>query len=341
MASAEIHNLIVHQIVRDSSKSAFLKERREENTIDEMTTEVVSSLLGLFNKTGLQTGTFSQTSGKPKFEQTLSAYCKYDGAKVSFNDFTQMTIDLARILEGEMNQGAGKSGKANYIVFFHHSVNGKSYLSIITLLETQGFTLKDLSFRYIDKLDLDKLHLAARIRLNDWLDEMDERYISFRIGRASGMRDYFKDFIGCEEFTQAKLETKGLVDVIKYCCNELYSDSPDKIINVLELADKYCKENKDHDGKISLEALGKHLFPECDNFLLETAQNEPYLLSERVSIDNSGLRALVRYRGSDKKMSISFDSDLLQSNKIVYEKATGKLIFNVIPKNLRDALDKG
>lgn len=339
--SATIHNFIVHQIKRDSSRAAMLIERFQENDIDELTTDVVSSLLSLFNKTGLQTRTFSQVSGKPRFEQVLERYSSINDDVFSFPDFTQMSIDLARILEGEMNKGAGKIAKPTYIVFFHHSFGSKHYLSVITLLETKGFTLEELSFKLIDRLDLDKLHLAARIRLNDWNDEIDERYISFRVGRASEIRDYFKDFIGCEEFTQAKIETKGLVDAIKHCLQLVHESEPQIINEKLELAEDFCKKHKDDDGKISLEVLGRHLFPEHEHLLLNVAQNEPYNLSERVSIDNTGLKALVRYRGSDKRMSISFDADLLTSKTVEFDSTTGKLTFNQIPMVLRKALEKG
>ncbi|HHC4199693.1 TPA: nucleoid-associated protein [Klebsiella variicola subsp. variicola] len=340
MASANIHHFIVHQIVRDSARAAFLKERFEENAIDEMTTEVVSSLLSLFNKSGLQTGSFSQESGKPKFEQTLLKYSNNSGENFIFDDFTQMTIDLARILEGEMNRGGGKSAKPNYIVFFHHTVNDVDYLSVVTLLETKGFKLENLSFQHVDRLDLDKLHLAARINLHHWVDEMEERYISFRIGRTGEMRDYFQDFIGCLEFTEAKLETKSLIDAIKECCFDIFSDNAVRTNEVLELAEKYCRESKDEDGKISIIALGKHLFPDNDDYLLEKTQSDKYKLSERVSIDNRSLKGLVRYRGSDKKMSISFDADLLTSKEIEYDRASGSLKFHKIPKDLKSSLDK-
>jgi nucleoid-associated protein len=341
MASAVINHFIVHQIVRDSSKAALLRERRSENKIDEMTTEVVSSLLTLFNKTGLQTGSFNQEGGKSRFEQTLTKYSKQTKDKWTFSNFTQLTVDLARLLEGEMNKGAGKSAKPTYIVFFHHTTNNNNYLSVVTLLETKGFILEKLSFQHIERLDLDKLHLAARIKLDDWTDEMEDRYISFRVGRTSEMRDYFQEFIGCKEYTEAKLETKGLIDAIKECCNSLFENEPLRITETLELAQKYCKENKDSDGKISVIALGKHLFPENDDYLLGVTQSDKYKLSERVSIDNASLKALVRYRGSNKKMTISFDADLLSSQEVIYNEVTGSLTFNIIPNDLKIALDKG
>ncbi|MBU9863993.1 hypothetical protein, partial [Rahnella aceris] len=121
MFEAVFHNFIVHQIIRDSAKNAFLKERSAENNIDELTKQVAQSLLNLFNNTGLQTGSFSQKAGKPKFEQTLAKGCKAVEGGFQFSNFRQMTIDLARILEGEMNQGGGKNAKPSYVVFFHHT----------------------------------------------------------------------------------------------------------------------------------------------------------------------------------------------------------------------------
>lgn len=342
MSVPQIHNFIVHQIIRDSVKNAFLKPRGGENTIDELTSEVVDNLLDLFNNTGLQTGSFGQESGKPKFEQTLSKNSQCIDGKFEFHDFTQMTIDLARILEGEMNKGGGKAAKPNYIVFFHHTTNEKSFFTVITLLETKGFTLENLSFQKIERLDLDRLHLAARIRLHDWNDEISkDKYISFRIGKNSEMRDYFQEFIGCEEFTAAKVETKSLVEAIKKCCFDIYGDESDKVHEILDLAGSYCKDSKDEEGKISIISLGKHLFPDNDGYLLRIAQDEPYGLSERVSINNRGLQALRRFHGRNKKMSISFDSDLIQSRKVFYDEKKGSLTFYELPKDLKTSLDKG
>lgn len=339
MSNTMIHNFIVHQIIRDSSRNAFLKARPKENKVDELTYTVAKNLLNLFNKTGLQTGAFHQELGKPQFEQTLSKYCGFVDEKFIFSNFRQMTVDLARILEGKMNKGGGKVAKPLYVVFFYHTTNETSYLSVITLLETQGFTLKDLSFSTVDRLDLDKLHLAARIRLNDWQDEMlKDRYISFRIGSNSEMRDYFQEFIGCIEFTAARIETKSLVDAIKHCCEALFPGDEGKANQLQELASIFCKDNKDIDGKISLIALGKHLFPENDDYLLEIAQSDKYKLSERVSIDNKSLTGLTRFSGRTKKMSISFDADLMESKKVVYN--NGVLTFHEIPKELRESLDK-
>lgn len=339
MFQAEFHNFIVHQIVRDSAKNALLKERDEENALDELTSTVAQNLLDLFNKSGLQTGSFSQSSGSPQFEQILVKGCKEVNGKFVFKDFRQMTIDLARILEGEMNKGGGKSARANYVVFFHHTTNNKSYLSVITLLETKGFTLDKLSFAAVDRLDLDKLHLAARIRLTDWADEvLRDRYISFRVGTKSEMRGYFQDFIGCEEYTQARTETKNLIQVISDICDEIYNKRFDKIAEIKELARAYCTENKDEEGKVSLDALGKHLFPEHDNKLLEVAQGEKYKLSERVSIDKSSLSSLRRLSGKTKRMSISFDESLLNENKITF--VDDVLCFHEIPQDLKTELQK-
>lgn len=331
---AKIKRFIVHQFTRDAGKHASLKPRPAENNLDEITDEVGITLLNLFNKTGLKSGFFDQESGLTKFEQTLER--NYDEQK-EFVDFRKMTVEMSYLLLDELNQGSGKAAKPGYIVFFNYETNGNRFLSIVTLQETQGMILENLSFKYIERLDLDRLHLGARINLTAWSEGLAERFISFRIGRNSEMRDYFSRFIGCKEFTASKIETATLVSAIKKCCDDLYIDDLDAINEKLILANSYCRDNINEEGKVNVENLGRFLFPENDGFLLEIIQNEPFNLSFEVSIDKSELRGLVRYKGKTKKMSISFDSDLLGSKVFYSDKG---LLFTEIPIDLKAELDK-
>ncbi|BEO72544.1 hypothetical protein SMQE32_33630 [Serratia marcescens] len=329
---ASLKKFIVHQFTRDAGRHASLRPREEENDIDEMAEEVLSTLLNLFNKTGLKSGYFDQDGGKPKFEQTLIKRYTQE-ALVNFRD---MTVEMSYLLLDELNQGAGKAAKPGYIVFFFYESNGAKFLSVVTLQETTGMILENLSFKHIDRLDLDKLHLGARIRLDSWDEGLMERYISFRVGRNTEMRDYFSRFIGCKEFTAAKVETSNLVKAIKKCCDDLYPDEIDKINEKLSSACSYCRDNINDEGKVDVEVLGRLIFPEHEGYLLEVVQNEPFNLGGEVSIDKGELRGLVRYRGQTAKMSISFDADLLESKVFYSEKG---LMFTEIPKALKDALD--
>lgn len=331
---AKLSRFIVHQFTRDAGKHASLIPRSEENNLDEITDEVGITLLNLFNKTGLKSGFFDQEGGITKFEQTLEK--NYDGIK-DFSDFRTMTIEMSYLLLDELNQGSGKAAKPGYIVFFNYESNSNQFLSIVTLQETQGMILENLSFKHIERLDLDRLHLGARINLTSWSEGLAQRFISFRIGRNSEMRDYFSRFIGCKEFTASKIETATLVSAIKKCCDDLYIDNVDAINEKLSLANSYCKENTNEEGKVNIEQLGRFLFPENEGYLLEIVQNEPFNLSCEVSIDKRELRGLVRYKGKSKKMSISFDADLLDSKVFYSEKG---LLFAEIPAELKLELDK-
>lgn len=331
---AKLKKFIVHQFTRDSSKHAALNPRSTENDLDEMTEEVVSTLLNLFNKTGLKSGFFDSEGGITKFEQTLQR--NHQPINI-FTDFLKMTIEMSYLLLDELNQGAAKAAKPGYIVFFHYESNGCQFLSIVTLQETKGMILDNLSFKYIERLDLDKLHLGARINLTAWNEGLAQRYISFRVGRNTEMRDYFAKFIGCKEFTAAKVETSTLVKAIRQCCTQLFDNNIDLINEKLADANSYCREHIDSEGKINIEHLGKYLFPEHDDYLLTIVQNEPYNLSSEVSIDKSELRGLIRYKGKTKKMSISFDSDLLNSKVFYTEKG---LLFTEIPIELKVELEK-
>lgn len=83
-------------------------------------------------------------------------------------------------------------------------------------LEKDTLRIKDLSLDPVEGIDLDKLHMAARVNLSDWRanDPLKTRYISFRVGKSSGgVTDYFSDFIGCQEYTVAKEDTADLIDI--------------------------------------------------------------------------------------------------------------------------------
>jgi nucleoid-associated protein len=330
---ATLKKFIVHQFTRDVGRHASLVPRPTENDLDDLTDEVMTTLLTLFNKTGLKTGSFDQDGGKPKFEQTLLKEFNGNG---KFDQFRNMTIEMSYLLLDELNQGAGKAAKPGYIVFFYYESNGGNYLSVVTLQETTGMILENLSFKHIERLDLDKLHLGARIKIDSWQEGIVERYISFRVGRNTEMRDYFSRFIGCKEFTAAKVETSALVKAIKQCCEETYPDQVDLINEKLADASRYCRDNVNDEGKIDIEILGRYVFPEKEGYLLQVVQNDPYNLGGLVSIDKGELKALVRYRGKTPKMSISFDADLLDS-KIFYSEQG--LVFTEIPRELKAELD--
>ena len=138
------------------------------------------------------------------------------------------------------------------------------------LRKKNGLALSnDLTLDEIEQLDLDRLHMAARINLSAWLAGTSMKFIAFRIGQgAKDVTDYFSSFIGCEEYTRAKADTNNLVQVTK----------------------KYCSIHQFDDGKS--ESVRQFVFDRCIDWMNE---GEPVLidristlLDESFNPDNSG-----------------------------------------------------
>jgi nucleoid-associated protein len=197
---------------------------------------------------------------------------------------------------------------------------------------TTGMTLnKALEFNESQRLDLEHLHLAARINLTEWQKGKQLRYLAFKLGaKTQDMREYFSDFIGCKEFTAYKADTKMVVKVITDYANELNYDF-DKATRANELANEYCRECKKNGEKVNLVHLAKHVFPEKPEGLLTIAQNDPYCLNSEIGIDLRALSGFTRYKGQNKKFTLSFAREELHKS-IIFD-GEKSLTINELPED--------
>jgi nucleoid-associated protein len=340
----DIRNIIVHEVDKyksETSGGTFVKvnPREETNPIDEHSINLVSQLSKLFRNTGLSSGNFKQPMDDNDDITDFEKLLKKNYLGQDFPDFVGFTKAAARNFS-ELLENAGNA-KGGYLWFNHYVYDEKTFLSVVLLRKKAALRIKDLSLDPIEEIDLEKLHMAARINLSDWEtnDPLKTRYISFRVGRATGnVTDYFSDFIGCQEYTVAKEDTANLIDITASYCkhHKLSKDQTEVAKN--EVHDK-CRTWIADDKPVYLSNLSvlldKVFSKEEDDsgVFLSIAQNEPYCLNEEVKIDKGVLGNLVRYRGHNSKMNISFDSNLLDET-VIFHKKTGRLEFIEIPEKL-------
>jgi nucleoid-associated protein len=340
----EISNIVVHEVrkTKDASGSSLVL-RDSENAANEQAQVLVSQLTQLFRKTGLNTGQFAIPSDpnlpKPAFLQLISE--QYKSSK--FTNFVEFSKSATRLFKTFLD--ASGSSKGGYLWLNHYIHNDDHFLSIVLLRKKYGIALnEELDLGEIEQLDLDTLHMAARINLNAWLEGKSNRYIAFRFGKnAKDVTDYFSKFIGCEEFIKAKIDTQNLIQVTKkYCEAHLFDDS--KTEEVKQRVFDQCLSWSDSDELVKLDKLSSIL---DDSFLdaetenagkfLEIAQNEPYHLTNDLLVERTVLRGLTRYSGKNKDLSISFDSDLLNET-VFFDQNTNELRFTSLPAALIEQL---
>ncbi|WED29905.1 nucleoid-associated protein [Vibrio sp. DW001] len=344
----EIKNVILHNLIKtENSTKTELVPRTQENEIDESASQLSKGINDKFNSTGLNTGLFRKPEKDEQltqFEHLLEKY--YDDG---FEDYVDFTKSAAAHLQKQL-MGA-QSAKGGHLWFNHYIHSGEHFLSVVLLREKTVMRIDKLELAQFDSVDLDKLHMAARINLTKWknADELSNRYISFKIGKdAKKVTDYFADFIGCEEFTQAASDTKSLVKSVEaYCSHHSFDDVKTEIVKS-KAHDQIVEWRKEDKQTIRLDTLSTILDAAClpedaeekdkGHFLL-ISQSDPYNLNNELATDANALRRLKKYSGKNKLISISFDAKLL-GNAVAYDPTNGGVLtITEIPKALKEQLD--
>jgi len=342
--------VIIHEVDRKKGSLEgsyiYLDTREEENPIDEHSKHLVTTLSDLFRKTGLSSGRFQEPTEQdeepPKIERLINKYYAEEG----FNDFLTFSKSVARHLKDELSNT--KTGKGGYLWLNFYEHNGSDFLSLVILRKKNALQIKDLSLDEIEEIDLEKLHMAARVNLTQWKenDPLTIRYIAFKIGRTTAeVTGYFRKFIGCSETIKATKDTNNLVAVTKnYCVAHGFDEM--KTENAKREVEEVCLKWLDEGRSVYVNNISEYLDniyideEEHKGRFLEIAQNEPYNLNNQISIDRNALRKLRRYKGFSKKVSISFDSDLL-GKTIQFNKNDKSLTFTDLPEDLLQQLRQG
>tara|TARA_B100000700_G_scaffold161345_1_gene178666 strand:- start:29919 stop:30950 length:1032 start_codon:yes stop_codon:yes gene_type:complete len=337
----EIENIIVHEVRKEEGQSvATIHPRGEENSVDEHARKLSTQLSGLFRKTGLLTGRFLVPEGpddpQPHFVDLLENHF----VSGSFNNFVSFSEAASREFKRKLDESGTSRG--GYLWFNHYKFNEEHFLSVVLLRKKSGLALSDeLTLDQIEQLDLDKLHMAARINLTAWLSGTSSRFIAFRVGRgAKDVTEYFSRFIGCEEYTRAKIDTQNLVQVTKrYCALNDFTDEKTEVVK--QFVFQRCSSWLDDSEPVLLDNISSLLDtsfnpPNAGRFL-EIAQGDPFNLSNEIPIEKRALRGLTRYYGKTKKLSLSFDSDLVNTT-VFYNEVDEEIRITDVPANLKQQL---
>jgi len=346
----EIKNIIIHEVDRKKASSEVsyiaLETRKEENPVDEHSTNLVTTLSDLFKKTGLSSGHFhipeNDDEDRPELERLIEKYYQ----EPALTDFQAFSESVARHLKDVLLKS--RTGKGGYLWINFYKHGDSDFLSLVILRKKDALQIKNLSLDKIEEIDLDKLHMAARINISQWKanNPLKDRYIAFKIGRTSSeVTGYFQEFIGCSETIKATKDTNNLVDVTKKYC-VLHDFDEVKTENAKREVEEICLKWLGEGRSVYLNNISELLDniyiddEEKKGAFLEIAQNEPYNLNNEISIDKGALRKLSRFKGSSKKLNISFDSDLL-GKTVMFNDEDRSLIITELPEDLLHQLNQG
>ncbi|WP_306534303.1 nucleoid-associated protein [Geobacter sp.] len=330
-----IENFIVHRVVKAvGAGETKIQTRPDVLAMSEAVITLVDEILTIYNnKSARAYGVFNPDLDNYPFASYTEEYL------LSNSNFVDYTIKSLKRLSNKIKDVTLATG--GYIAFIHYKTETKNYIMVVMLNDKYG-TAIDESTLEINKtihLDLNKLHFAARLNVTDWKSGSTSKYLSFIKGRGTdGISQYFREFVGCDEFTDSKRLTEMLILAIKdFGGSKNLNDQ--ELQQLRRLAFDYCEDKRKKKESVSLEDLSNRVWERQPEDFLSFANSEKYQLASTFEPHRDVLRRLYRFSGKDKGLAISFDSELLGS-RIHYKKDTEILTIQGLPKDLKADLDE-
>jgi nucleoid-associated protein len=326
---------VIHKIDKKPDGSPAILHRSDAELVE---SQARDDLMHQFNesyntKTGKAWGFFHAESGAFPLSGWLG---KYMAGTESFVDFSGDAVEhLTRLME-ESNLTIGGSA-----LFCHYVQGMTDYLVIGLLQETEAVVMTEgLTLMPIRRLDLDHIHLAARINLSEWKSNPASRqYISFIKGK-NGRKasDYFRDFIGCQEGVDGPGETRTLLKAFSDFVEseDLGEESAREKTHALV---SYSMAQAKLGEPITIDELSELIDEDQPRMFADFIRDKDYGLSDTIPADKKTMNKFRRFTGRIDGLSISFEQHLLGS-KIEFDEAGGTLTLRSLPTQLTDQLKR-
>lgn len=330
-----IRHSIIHLIDKKPDGSpAVLHTSESELSESQARDNLLADLNESYNaKQGKAWGLFHEESGAYPLSGWLKAYINGDQ---DFTGFTWQAVEHLQKLMEESNLSTG-----GHVFFAHYQQGMTDYLAIALLHHSEGAAISAvLDVSPAKHLDLNQLHLAARINISEWQNNPKSRqYISF-INSKNGRKasDCFRDFIGCQEGIDAPGETRTLLKAFSdFVESEDLSEEQarEKTGTLVGYATSQAKMGE----PISLEELAALVDEDRPAAFYDFIRNKDYGLSPEIPADKRTLNQFRRFTARTEGLSISFEAHLL-GNKVEFDQAKGQLVIRNLPTQLVDQLKR-
>ena len=283
--------------------------------------------------TGKAWGFFHHESGTHPLSGWLAKYL--DGGSDFFGFSVTAVEHLTKLMEESNLTTDG------HALFCHYQQRLTDYLVIALVQETEAVVMTDaLTLLPVRRLDLDHMHLAARINLSEWKSNPASRqYISFIKGKnGRKANDYFRDFIGCQEGVDGPGETRTLLKAFSDFVEseDLGEESAREKTHALV---SYSMAQAKLGEPITINELSELINEDQPKMFADFIRDKDYGLSATIPADKKTLNKFRRFTGRIDGLSISFEQHLLGS-KVEFDEAGGTLTLRSLPTQLTEQLKR-
>ncbi|MDD4864449.1 MAG: nucleoid-associated protein YejK [Alishewanella agri] len=274
-----------------------------------------------------------ETEKSPKVALALA---DWQSGNSDYLGFSRATTDA---LVQELSQH--QLPETGYLLLAHYRYLASEFLLICLLGSKDHFELTEqLELATSRHLDISRMQLAARLDLTEYAVNREQgHYISFIRGRAGRkVADFFLDFLGCAEGTDAKANSQLVLASVEEYLGAAEFAPEEKTAARRQVFD-YCEERAKAGQEVVLAELSAVVDPEQENGFLHYCAEQQLVVAEQFPVEVKELKKLVKFNGTGGGLSLSFDEKLL-GERVSYDLKTDTLVIKGTPPNLRDQLQR-
>ncbi len=323
-----LNSIIVHRIDKEVNGAPSLTLRENGLPITIRETEFVTNVKQVYyKKSNPNYGVFDVNAGAFPFQTLLRNHLN---GNVQFLHFTVDAMNhLLGVIRGVQQATGG------YVVFAQYTFQNEDFLMIVMLNNKKQYNINDnLGIEEIFSLDIEKLDVANSINITRW-NAAEDTYLSFARGRKD-VSNYFRRFIGCTDQTSAKQSSELLKGALLDYIGELELENAEKE-DLRNRIFNYCIIQTKRREDISLNHISSMIDAQNPELFQEFASGEQYRVSPFVKGHTQTLKSLKFYVYRSKKLTIEFDSGLVNES-IFYNEQNNELRITNVPDELRRQL---
>lgn len=255
------------------------------------------------------------------------------------SDFIVLANTATTALENQLV--AHQLTESGHLLISHYRYLASDYLLFCLLGSKDHFSLTDeLELATSRHLDIARMQLAARFDLTEYAANREQgKYISFIRGRAGRkVADFFLDFLGCEESTDARANSKVVLASVEEYFSAAEFDTDEKN-EARKQVYSYCEERAKAGQDVVLADLSAVVDGHEQQGFARYCEEQQLQVAEQFPVEVKELKNLVKFSGQGGGLSLSFDQKLL-GDRVQYDAHTDSLLIKGTPPNLRDQLQR-
>jgi len=326
-------NRIINVAVHDLRKVAVGFEvfiGRDGLAVNATTQRVIDSLYDLYSRrTSKSHGRFSANEADYPTQTHLREYMQNEPG-----NFANLTAQLMTTLRLQAQRRPNAAG--GHVFFAHFERDGRQYLLVVIVNDKLGVALtRDLDVRDVEHIDMDGFRFAGRINITAWANG-ETRYIGFLKGKGD-VSEYFREFLGCDETVQERLDTAELVTALKAFADAHGMDGAAKD-DFLGRAKVICERSAKRREELEFQALANELMPADPESLLNVLADPDRGLNDRFIPHRGALGSLVKFKARTPLWSVEFEREAITGGDILYDPVENALTIRNLPPELSQQL---